>query len=114
MTMRRAVALVFALALLAPAMQLFAAACGADDCCASKETSMRMVMACCEPVMCADPAPDAQPPAVMTTPFSLVAVHDAEPVVLAAPPAAPPEPVAFATPPAPTRVRLAHLSTLLI
>lgn len=114
MLMKRVVAAVFALALLAPAAQLIAAACGASACCASEETSMRMVMACCEPAMCADPTPEAQPAAVTTNVVTLAAIDIVAPETLATPAAVHPEPASFATPPPPTRVRLAHLSTLLI
>ena len=114
MLMKRVVAAVFALALLAPAAQLIAAACGAHACCASEETSMRMVMACCEPTMCADPTPEAQPAAITTNTVTLAAIDVVAPEALVTAPAVHLQAASFATPPAPTRVRLAHLSTLLI
>ena len=111
--MRRAIAFAVALILLAPVVQLVVA-CASSPCCQAEETTIQMAMPCCEPTMCADPAPAGQPQAASIERVVMIALHDVTPGVTVTLETPSFEVAPYATPPAPVRVRLAQLSTLLI
>ena len=99
--------------MIAPVVQLIAA-CASSFCCHAQETTIQMEMPCCEPTMCADPVPAGQPRAASTERVVMIALQDVTPDSVDTIESPSFDVAPYTTPPAPTRVRLARLSTLLI
>lgn len=112
--MKHGMALALVLAMLSPPAALIASVWSAMPCCmAAADATVAAPMPCCTPTMCAAPSPARQPKADTPT-VSIVVVDPGsaatDDVVRSSDKAA--APAAFA--PAPTRVRLALVATLLI
>ena len=115
--MKRAFALGVLLAIVAPVAAVVVMACSAASCCAAETDRVTRSMPCCQPAMCANPAPDTQAPTTapsspaqtsIDAAASATEVADVTPIVSVRRIDARP------SPPRATSVRLALIATLLI
>lgn len=112
--MKHGMALVLVLAMLSPAAALLAREASMGCCAEGADASVSAPMPCCSTTMCASPAPARQPKAIDAPGGSVVAADPMRVTADEPPPVAQADSAPDASKPAPTRVRLALIATLLI
>ncbi|HUP44748.1 MAG TPA: hypothetical protein VM779_04460 [Thermoanaerobaculia bacterium] len=117
--MKRGLAAVIVLSLLAPAVAVAASIGSMPGCCAGgderdeRNERITAATACCETTMCAVPAPARQPKAI-DAPASPAVLTQLEAISVVAPVQTPERLHHVSSSPPPVRIRLALISTLLI